>query len=148
MMRLLSPRIGRITAVLVGLGLLAGVAVSQTHAPDAEAQIPPNATALEGIPQIRVDVTQGGVTRRQLGAAEAAKDRLTIKIIDGRLYRAGEERPLVVTSSKDFVYLSSVEPGNYVRVRKLDDRYSYIEHMDMPFGSVTFWGELRIVIEK
>jgi hypothetical protein len=144
----MGRRMNRVMAALVGLGLVAAVTFSYAGSPQGVVEIPPDAAALEGIPHVRIDVTQDGVTRRQLGAAEAAKDRLTITIVDGRLYRAGEDRPLFVTSSKDFVYLSSVEPGKYVRVRKLDDRYSYIEHMDMPFGSVTFWGELRIVIEQ
>jgi hypothetical protein len=145
-----SQRVGRSTAAAAaGLALTMSVVLGQAPAARDAIAIPPNALALEGLPQVRIDVTEEGATRRQLGAAEAAKDRLTIKIVDGRFYRAGgEDRPLLVTSSKDFVYLSSNEPGNYVRLRRLDDRLTYIEHVDMPFGSVTFSGDLRIVLEK
>lgn len=66
----------------------------------------------------------------------------------GPLLSAGDERPLLVTASGEFVYLSSREPGKYVRVRRLDDRFTYLEHVDMPFGSVTFWGELRVDLER
>jgi hypothetical protein len=146
----LSRRMVRLTAAAVtGLGLTAGIVLSQPQAPHQAMNLPPNATALEGVPQVRIDVTQEGATRRELGAAEAARDHLTIRIVDGRLYwTTGEKRPLIVTSSRDFVYISSTEPGRYVRVRRLNDTLKYVEHTDMPFGSVTFWGELRIVLDK
>ena len=53
-----------------------------------------------------------------------------------------------MTSSGEFTYLSSNEPSRYVRVRRLNDRLTYIEHVDTALGSVTYWGELRIVIGK
>jgi hypothetical protein len=31
---------------------------------------------------------------------------------------------------------------------RLNDRVSYVEHVDLASGSVTWWGELRIVIGK
>jgi hypothetical protein len=118
-----------------------------THAQGAPA-IPTNATALEGVPRVRVDVTREGATRRQLDEAEAIRQRLRITIRDGRFYRGSDQRPLLVTTTGEFIYLSTQQPGKYVRVWKLDDRFTYVEHMDMPFGSVTFWGELRVVLER
>ena len=146
----LPQRMVRLTAAAVaGFGLTAGIVLSQTPAPHNAVDLPPNATALEGVPEVRIDITTEGAMRRELGAAEAARDRLMIRVVDGHLYwMAGEERPLIVTSSRDFVYLSSTEPGRHVRVRRLNDTLKYIEHTDMPFGSVTFWGELRIVLDK
>jgi hypothetical protein len=35
-----------------------------------------------------------------------------------------------------------------VKIRRLTDRLLYVEHLDMPFLSVTYWGELRIVLKK
>ena len=46
------------------------------------------------------------------------------------------------------LYLSSTEPGTYVRFTELGNRLLYVEHLDMPFGSVTFWGEARVVFGK
>jgi hypothetical protein len=143
----MSRWIGRVTAVLAGL--VAAVALSHAASAQGAVDIPPHATALEGIPQVRIDVTQDAVTRRQLDTSEAAKERLTIKIVDGRLYRVGgDNQPLVVTSLQEFTYLSSSEPGNYVRLRRLGNRITYVEHMDMPFGSVTYSGYLRIELGK
>lgn len=136
-------------AVLVGLGLAAGTALSDAASSQGAVDIPVNAIALEGIPRVRIDLTQDGATRRELDPAQAAKERLTIKIVNGQLYRAGaDNHPLVVTSSPEFTYLSSTEPGSYVRLRRLNGQIRYIEHVDMPFGSVTYWGELRFELAK
>jgi hypothetical protein len=145
-----ASRIARFTAAAAAsVGLMIGVVLGQAQSPNGALAIPPNATALEGLPQVRIDVTKDGATRHELDRTEAVRDRLTIEIVDGRLYWAGgEDRPLIVTSANEFVYLSSSEPGKYVRVRRLNGRLTYIEHVDMPLGSVTFWGELRMVLGK
>jgi hypothetical protein len=112
-------------------------------------RIPPNAIGLEGIPTVRVDAAEGDATRRVLTEAESAKSRLTIKVVDGRLYWADRPgSPLTVATSGGFTYLSSAEPGRYVRLQRLNDRLTYAEHVDFGNRSVTYWGELRIVLGK
>lgn len=128
----------------LGLGTARGIAQFPTGT-----GIPPNATALEGLPQVRIVTTKDTATREELSATESVQSRLVIKIIDGDLYwGAREGRPLTVTTSGDFTYLSWTEPGQYVRFRRLGDRLIYAEHVDMPLGSVTYWGELRVVLKK
>ena len=110
-------------------------------------ELPQEATALEGLPQIRIDTTRDSATRRELDPAEAAKNRLSVRIADGRFFWSSRgHRPLALTTSGEFTYLSSSEPGRYVRIRRIHDRLTYLEHVDTEFGSVTYWGELRIVI--
>jgi len=54
----------------------------------------------------------------------------------------------LLTSSGEFTYLSSGESCGYVRIRRLDDRLTYMEHVYTDLGSVRYWGELRIVSGK
>ena len=131
-----------VTAAVVAI---AGVAWGQTP-PLQTIGVPTTATSLEGQPDVRVDVREDGVTRRELDAAESARSRLTIQIRDGRLY--WQDRPLTVSAAGEFVYLSSAEPGRYVRLRRLNDRLTYVEHVDTGASSVTYWGELRIVLGR
>jgi hypothetical protein len=115
----------------------------------AAGQIPGNATSLEGVPTVRIEATQDTVTRRELGGVEAAKSLLKIQIVDGRYYWASHgNRPLTVSTAGEFTYLMSAEPGRYVRFRRVNDRLTYAEHVDMASGSVTYWGELRVVLGK
>lgn len=108
---------------------------------------PPNATALEGLPTLRVETTPEATTRRQLDSRQAAASRLSIQIKDGNFYWSSrDDRRLTLTASGEFTYLSSTDPGRYVRIRRLNDRLTYVEHLDTTFGSVTYWGELRIVV--
>jgi hypothetical protein len=65
-------------AVLVGLGLAAGTALSDAASSQEAVNIPVIAIALEGIPRVRIDLTQDGATRRELDPEQAAKERLTI----------------------------------------------------------------------
>jgi hypothetical protein len=110
--------------------------------------IPDNATVLEGQPTVRVDATKEGATRHKLDRAEATRQTLKISAANGRYYwTSRDNRPLTLTTSGDFLYLST-EPGRYVRIRKINDRFAYVEHVDTEFGSVTYWGELRIVLRK
>jgi hypothetical protein len=110
---------------------------------------PPNAAVLEGLPRVRIDTTKDQVNRRELGAAEAARSRLTITIADGQIYRGDRTgTPLTIATSGMFTYLSSTTPGRYIRIQRLNDTLSYVEHVDMAAGSVTYWGELRVVLEK
>ncbi|MGE0447937.1 MAG: hypothetical protein AB7P99_22135 [Vicinamibacterales bacterium] len=98
---------------------------------------------------MRIDVTRDTTSRRELDRAEAARSRLAVRITDERFYWTSHgDRPLTLTSSGDFTYLWSAEPGRYVRIRRLDDRFTYVEHVDTEFGSVTYWGELRVVIGR
>ena len=110
---------------------------------------PPNATALEGRPTVRVETTPEATTRRQLDSEEAAASRLSIQIKDGSFYWSSrDDRRLTLTASGEFTYLSSTEPGRYVRIRRLNDRLTYVEHLDTTLGTVTYWGELRIVVGR
>lgn len=141
--------VARIVTLCAAPVLAASVALAQAHGRSTDVPVPVNAQALEGLPQIRIDATRDKVVRRELDRAEAAKSRLTIQIANGRFYwgdRTGV--PLTVTKSGSFTYLSSTEPGRYIRIQEINDTLSYIEHVDMAFGSVTYWGELRVVLEK
>jgi hypothetical protein len=135
----LQQALGLIVIVL----LLAGTAGGQDRPPLV---FPAGATALEGTPTLRVDTTRDSTTRRQLDAAEAAENRLRIQIRDGALiWSSRDDRRLTASAAGAFTYLSTSEPGRYVRIQRLNDRLTYIEHVDTELGSVTYWGELRIV---
>jgi hypothetical protein len=140
---------GRLAALLAVPILAAAVAAAQAPGRPTGTIVPANAEALEGLPQVRIDATKDKVVRRELDRAEAAKSRLTIQIVNGRFYwgdRSGA--PLTVTKSGSFTYLSSTEPGRYIRIQEINDTLNYIEHVDMAFSSVTYWGELRVVLGK
>jgi hypothetical protein len=112
--------------------------------------IPATATQLQGTPTIKVEVTEAGATRRSLSPQEAAAETLSIRVRDGRLFwtRAGGA-PLTLTTAGDMTYLSSAtEPGRYVRLRKMNDRLTYVEHLDLGSRSVTYWGEMRISLAR
>ena len=134
---------------LTSLTVTLSADLSQSRTPAENTPIPKNAIALEGVPSVRVDTTEEGGARRELDAAEAVKDSLKINIIDGKYYWASRSnRPLTLISSGEFTYLSSTERGKYIRLRRLNDKISYVEHVDMARGSVTYWGEIRIVLGK
>jgi hypothetical protein len=130
--------------------LVAAIATAGALAQDiSQGVFPPNATMLEGTPDVRVDTTSEAATRRQLGEADAAANQLRIQVKDGTFYWSSRDNSrLTLTSSGEFTYLSSTEPGRYVRIRRVNDRLTYVEHVDTAFGSVTYWGELRVVVGK
>ena len=111
-------------------------------------EIPAGATVLEGVPTVRIDSAEGTTTRRVPDVAEAAKARLTVSVVDGQFFGTTRgNRLLRLNSSGEFTYLSS-EPGQYIRFTRLNDKISYVEHVDLTSGSVTWFGELRIVVGK
>jgi hypothetical protein len=137
------------SSLVACLALGAVGAATQARSSGEAPQIPENATALEGVPTIKLDATREGATRRELNGVEAANQRLTINIVNGQYYWSSRENLLLtVTSSGEFTYLLSTDPGRYVRFRRINDRIAYVEHVDMALGSVTYWGELRIVLGK
>ncbi len=120
----------------------------QQPPPPRPIEIPSGVTSLEGIPSVRIDATAAAATRQVLDAAEAAKARLTVKVVDGQFYWATRgNRLLRLDPSGPFTYLSS-EPGQYIRLTRLDDKISYAEHVDLSSSSVTWFGELRVVVGK
>jgi hypothetical protein len=132
---------------LIGTPRLTGA--QQASAPSDPGIVPREATALEGVPTVRVETTTDGTTRRPLTAEEAARHRLSIQHVDGRFYWTSRQgQPLALRTSGDFTYLSSADPGQYIRFRRINDRIAYVEHVDVGFGSVSFWGELRIAVGK
>jgi hypothetical protein len=142
-----ARRLSALVAVLVSVSLTGGLAQARTSGQGVD--IPKEATALEGRPTVRIDVTKGGATRRELAADEAARHRLRIRIEKGQYFWVDRgNEPLTPRSAGAFTYLSSPEPGRYIRFTHLNDTIEYVEHVDMPFGSVTYWGELRIAIGK
>ncbi len=135
------------TRVLGTIALVASLGLGLAR--PGTGQIPEKATLLEGFPTVRVDATQEAATRRPLRADEAAKNQLRIRIVDGRYYWASaDDQPLTVSTDGGYTYLTSTVPGRYVRLRRVNDRLTYVEHVDMPAGSVTFWGELRVALGK
>ena len=144
-----SQRIARLAALVAVPLLLAGAVLAQGSERSSGVTFPANAQALEGLPEVRVEARKDRVDRRTLDAAESTTSRLTITIAEGQFYWGAKTgTPLTVTTTGSFTYLSSTEPGRYIRIQELNHRLSYVEHLDMPFGSVTFWGELRVVLEK
>ncbi len=111
--------------------------------------IPPGATILEGIPSVRVDLTPHAVTRRVLGTREAAENRLEIRVRNGQFFWASRGDELLhVDIEGAYTYLSS-KPGHYIKFTKVKDKITYVEHLenrDFGSGSVTYWGELSIVL--
>jgi hypothetical protein len=133
------------TACVVAIG---PALVGQTSG-QGQVQLPKNAVALEGKPLVRIDATEDQITRRPLTETEMTENHLTIKTENGRYFWASRGNlPLTLSSSGDFTYLASSEPGKYVRFRRVNDRITYVEHVDMAHGSVTYWGELKIVLGR
>lgn len=117
---------------------------SQDAPQPSRVEIPPTTTVIEGTPAVRIDLADGQTTRRLLDENEAAKSRLRISVVDGQYYwTSRENRQLRLDLSGPYTYLSS-EPGQYVRFTRVNNRITYVEHVDMALGSVTWWGELRI----
>ena len=109
-------------------------------------ELPAETAVLEGLPSIKVDTAEAATTRQVLDRAEADRDRLRIRVVDGQYYWASRgNRPLRMNVSGEFTYLSS-EPGQYVRIARVSDRITYVEHVDTALGSITWWGELKIVV--
>lgn len=137
--------VGVIGVVGASVGLAVSGAISQEQTRPPSVEIPAGATALEGVPTVRIESAEGGTTRRVLSKAEAAQNRLVVNIVDGQFYwKSRDNRLLRLNSSGEFTYLSS-EPGKYIRITRLNDKLSYVEHVDRRAGHITWWGELRIV---
>jgi hypothetical protein len=142
-------RLISVIGVAACLAIVAAAPAGQTLSNEKSPLIPQDATALEGIPAVRLDATREGAKRRQLDRAEASTQSLKIEIVNGQYYWSSREnQPLTLSTSEGFTYLSSTEPGKYVRLMRINDRIAYVEHVDMAFGSVTYWGELRIMLSK
>jgi hypothetical protein len=138
-----------VVGLMVCLAAGTAAAARQAQSKSEPAVIPENARALEGLPAVRIDASKEGASRRTLSSAEAAKQGLKIQILNGQYYwTSRDNRPLTLSSSGEFTYLTSTEPGQYVRFRRINDRIDYVEHVDMGTGSVTYWGELRIVLDR
>lgn len=139
--------------IVIAIGFLC-LAALPARSPAQESQqphkveIPPTVTTLEGVPTVRIDSTQDATQRRVLSTTEATKQRLIVNVVDGRFYWSSREnRPLQLSSAGEFTYLAS-DPGKYIRITRLDEKISYVEHVDMASGSITWWGELTIVVNK
>jgi hypothetical protein len=129
--------------------VLAATLACTAATPRAAGQLPADTIALEGTPQSRVDTSADRTTREALAVDEATRRRLRIRVDNGRFFWSSRrDEPLSLRAAGDFTYLLSDEPGHYVRIRRINDRLTYVEHLDTPLGSVTYWGELRIVLGK
>ena len=147
-MGLLRQTVSAISAVMCLIIVVSG-ARTQAQTGEPAPLIPKGTSALEGLPSVRLDATTEDATRRTLDSAEAAKEKLTISVVNGRYFWTSRgNQPLTLRASGEFTYLSSAEPGQYIRFRKINDRLAYVEHVDSALGSVTYWGELRIVLGR
>ena len=139
-------------AVTYALLIILGPGLARVHAQGTSesqrVQLPAGAATLEGVPTVRIDTSQAGATRKVLAPGEAKQQRLTISKAGSQYYWASRENKLLqLNSSGPYTYLSA-EPGSYIRFTRINDRIDYVEHVDSPLGSVTWWGELRIVVGK
>jgi hypothetical protein len=60
----------------------------------------------------------------------------------GRRFRCTARRAAVTA----FTYVTAAEPGPVIPIRRLNDRWSSVGHLDAPGGRVTYQGELPIVL--
>ena len=89
-----------------------------------------------------------GARRRALDGEEAARQSLKIRVDNGKYFWATRENvPLTLTTAGEFTYLTA-EPGQYIRLRRVNDKIEYVEHVDKEWESVTWWGEMRVVLKK
>jgi hypothetical protein len=145
-MRILKRAAGVLAATAVWAIVAGSGAVAQAPARH-DVDVPKNAIALEGTPRVRIDINEDHVTRRQLDETEEDQNRLAITVDHGRyVWTSRENALLTLSSSGEFTYLSSSQPGKYVRFRRVNNRITYVEHLDTAHGSVTYWGELRILV--
>lgn len=147
-MHTLSTRRTFLVCICLAGGLLTPAVSSQTPAAEPGLGLPAGTTRLEGLPRVRVDTTETATTRHVLAPTQAAGSRLTIRVDGNRYFLGTSTRPLAIERSGDFIYLSSTEPGKYIRVRRVNDRLTYVEHVDQGGRSVTYWGELRVVLGR
>lgn len=143
----MSFRPGMVAAALVCVW--ATVAVSaQTPVNPQLVDIPRTATTLEGVPTVRIDSTEKGATRRVLTDSEAKQNRLSVRVANGQFYwTSRDNRPLRLDFTDGFTYLQD-KPGSYIKFTKVDDKITYVEHVDHGLESITYWGELRVVVGK
>lgn len=137
------PMRARMSAAVVAAGVWVGVVAAQSPA-DA-LRLPAGAT-LEGSPSVRVESSEQGTTRTVLPAGDRTAHPLTLRLRDGLFYTSANV-PLQSWDAGGFTYLTP-KPGSYIRLRRVNDRISYVEHLDEGARSVTYWGELRILLGK
>lgn len=148
MLRLLARRHCRLLVLLPCLALDSGVFAQSRSAAEILA-VDERAVVLEGWPSVRVDTRERSSTRQALGPAESASNKLTIRIEDGRFYWENRAALTLTPIAADgFVYLMSREPGRYIRIQRINDRLTYVQHVDTGAASVTYWGELRVAIGR
>lgn len=136
--------------VICGLALLLTASVNGQSGPASPpVVIPADATAMKGSPTVRVETTADATRRQTLTGKDANQHGLRITVNGGRYFwtsRQNEE--LTLRTAGDFTYLTTANPGQYVRLRRINDRLTYVEHVEMDSRSVTYFGELRIVLGK
>ncbi len=134
-----------LAAIAIGAGWLPVAAAQGTP---GTFEVPKTATTLEGIPSVRVDLSAEASQRRVLGKDEAAKNKLNIKVKNGQFFWASQGgEPLALNRKGEFTFLSAT-PGNYITVRKVKDRITYVEHLENKGQYITYFGELRVVVGK
>lgn len=129
---------------------LAGWSAAAAQKPEqpSSVDVPAGAVALEGTPTVRIDAGEAAATRQVLTTSEAARARLRVEIVDGKYYWTSRgNRRLQLVPSGDYMYLAS-EPGHYIRITRLNDRLSYVEHVASKSGWVSWWGELKVVVRE
>jgi hypothetical protein len=135
-------------AVSVFLVLVLLTLASGQTAPRPERVEIPKMGILQGVPTIRIDSAEDRTTRQVLDPAEASQNPLKVRVRDGRFYWASHDnRPLQAYSSGAYTFLTSDEPGSYIRLTMLDNKISYLEHIDLKErGCVTWWGEIKVFV--
>ena len=111
-------------------------------------EIPADAIRLEGIPRMRVEEEETRATHRILQPAEASKERLVVRVRNGEFFwETRDNQPLRLNLSGEFTYLST-DPGHYIRLSRVGDTLTYVEHVEMDSRSVTWRGEIKIVLGR
>ena len=136
----------RPAGLVLSLGLMPVLSAAQNV--PMKIEIPADAIRLEGMPRVRIDEEETRATRRVLQPAEASKERLVVRMRNGEFFwETRDNQPLKLNLSGEFTYLST-DPGHYIRLSRVGNKITYVEHVEMDSRSVTWRGELTIVLGK
>ena len=109
------------------------------------ANIQPDFNVINGRPKVKIEAGPESATKYNLDDSKQLEYTLSLVREGNEIrWKTRENKPMIHTASGIYDYFINPTGSGYVKVLKSDEGCEYLEHLNLHFGTINYYGECDV----